>query len=157
MNGIHCQESPTTMKIRAAQGLGHPGEVAEPDPLPDRRERPLGGVGQHPERVADADRGDHQRQEEHDAEEGPPADRLGADDRQPEPDQELHRAADQHVEQRHAERAELGAAEPGRREQQREPEQQRGGDQPADQAGQPDRAAQVADQPPDEQERRPRA
>ena len=69
----------------------------------------------------------------------------------PRPIRNCTRAADEDVEQGHAEGAELAAAEQRRGEQQGEAEQHGGGDHPADQAEDPDRAAQVADQPPDEQ------
>ena len=85
----------------------------------------LGGVGEHPEGKADPDRRDHQRQEEDHPEEGAPTDRLGADDRQSQPDQELHRTADDDIEKGHPEGAELGAAEQRRPRQQREAKQQR--------------------------------
>ena len=45
-----------------APGVGQPRRsLAQPEPLPERRERPLGGVGQHAEGVGDADRRDHHR------------------------------------------------------------------------------------------------
>ena len=65
-------------------GIGHPGEVAQPERHPERLEGSLGGVGQHQEHVADADRGDRQRDEEHDPEEAPTRDVLDRQQREAE-------------------------------------------------------------------------
>ena len=64
----------------------------------DRREGALLHVGKHAESVGDADRRHHQRHEEDDAEKAPAADRLGAEERQAEPEQELYGHADDDIE-----------------------------------------------------------
>ena len=83
-------------------GGGGPGEVAEPEPLPERGERTLGRVRQHPERIGDAHRRDHHRDEEHDPEEAAALELLRAQESEPEADQELDRHPAEDIDQRDA-------------------------------------------------------
>ena len=100
MNGVHCQVSPTSTIRRADQAFGRPATTRRGRSAGERGERPLLHVGEHAERVGDADRGHHQRDEEDDAEEVAAADRLGAEQREAEAERELHGDADDDVEQR---------------------------------------------------------
>ena len=85
--------------------VGHPREVAQAEPDPDRLERALRRVGHHQEHVADADRGDGQRDQEGDPEEASPGHGLDAQHRQPEAEQDLQAMPAEHEDQRHDERA----------------------------------------------------
>ena len=69
MNGIHCQASPIITAMRAPQAVAAQAKSPSAEPLPERRERALGRVGEHAEGVGDADGRDHHRDEEHDPEE----------------------------------------------------------------------------------------
>ncbi len=87
--------------------VGRPGEIAAPKRLPKRRERADRHVGEHPERVGDADRRHHQRDEEDDAKETASADFLGAEPSKAGADGELDASPQADIEERGAERAEL--------------------------------------------------
>ena len=88
-NGVHCHVSPMITATRASHGSVTHVKSRRPSADPDRLERPLRGVGHHQEHVADADRGDRQRDQEHDPEEAPPRDLLDGQHRQPEPEHVL--------------------------------------------------------------------
>ena len=105
MNGVHCQVSPTSTIRRADHGSVAQAHSPRPRQRLSGAKRPLLHVGEHAEGVGDADRRHHQRHEEDDAEEAPAADRLGAEERQAEAEQELHGHADDDVEERGDERA----------------------------------------------------
>ena len=98
MKGVHCQVSPTRTIRRADQGCVAQATIAESERDTQRRERPLLHVGEHAEDVGDADRRHHQRNEEDDAEPVAAADRLRAEEGEPEAEHELNADADEHVE-----------------------------------------------------------
>ena len=62
IKGIHCQLVADHNENARRPRIGRPSEVAEAEPLPDRQEGSLAGVGKHAEGIADAERRDHQRE-----------------------------------------------------------------------------------------------
>ena len=115
-------------------GLVRPGPRAEADRRAQGRERPLLHVGEHTEHVGDADRRHHQRNEEDNPKEAACADRLGAEERQPEADHELRRDAEKDVEASRQQRALISFRRQRREQRQHEAGRKRNGDEPANEA-----------------------
>ena len=104
-NGVHCQVSPMITAMRAAHGSVTHVQLRSPSATQIGSSGPFDGVGHHPEHVADADRRDRQRDQEHDPEEAPPRQRLDGEDRQPETEQELERDPGEDEDERDDQRA----------------------------------------------------
>ncbi len=122
--------------------------MRQAEQLPDRGERPLAHVGQHAKGIGDADRGHHERDEEHDPEEVAPLERLGAEQGEAEPKGELEGDAGDDVDEGHHQGAWKARRVQDDQRQGEEGERQEPCDQPAGEAEQPGPAAgEIAPEP----------
>ena len=108
-NGVHCHVSPMIDGRARQPRVGDPGEVPQPELDPQRLEGPLRRVGHHQEHVADPDRRDRQRDQEHDPEELAPRDLLDGQQREPEAEAYLERDPGEHEDQGDDQRARAAA------------------------------------------------
>ena len=108
-NGVHCHVSPMITAGAGEPRVGDPGEVPQAELDPQRLERALRRVGHHQEHVADADRRDRQRDQEHDPEELAPRHLLDGQQREAEAERVLERDPDEHEDQGDDQRARAAA------------------------------------------------
>ena len=110
--------------------VGDPGEVPQAELDPQRLEGALRRVGHHQEHVADADRRDRQRDQEHDPEELAPRHLLDGQQREAESERVLERDPDEHEDQGDDQRARAAAVAEQRLHQEvDEADQQEAGEQ----------------------------